>query len=98
MLWQLLYYGQPGLRGAVAVEAAARSECYWLCNTSCRMDCYGTIDLGEMAIVQLAMVESVSPGDQKSTRKKLEALLQFLSAFLFGVSLRIEHELDYCVD
>lgn len=71
----------------MAVKAAARAECYWLCKTGCRIDGYGTIDLGEMANVQWAMVESVSPGDSKSTRKKLEALLQFLSAFSFGVSL-----------
>ena len=74
----------------MAVKLAETSQCNWLCNTGHRIDGYGTIDLGEMAIVQWAMVESVSPGDQKFTRKKLEAP-QFLSAFSHSACRLLEH-------
>lgn len=57
----------------VAAGAADGSKSRALCNTRCRRDGYGTIDLGEMASVQVMMGRE-SVWDQKSEMDEAQAL------------------------
>ena len=56
----------------VAAGAAGESKSRMLCNTRCARDGYGTIDLREVASVQVMMVEREWPGLKSSRWTKLK--------------------------
>lgn len=85
---------EPVLGEVVAAGAAEDSKSTVLCNTRCRRDGYGTIDLGEMASVQVMMVERECPGIKSSTWTKLK--LSILCAALASPALTsIERALSH---
>lgn len=92
VLAQLLYNGDTGFGERWRQGQWRGATKGWLCSARCRTDGYCTIDLGEMAIVQSMMVQSVRAGGQK-LRDGRALKLYTLSAFLHSPCPLLEHSL-----